>query len=185
MAHYAVGCFEPGKSGSPYSFICRYPNPRGPYALLNTKRANSITPDIGRVYLFELEDWRSDDPCKQYVTRIIAAIDEIKTTLIEALKGAEWEMVAERGRRQIRIVGRVLKTEYGYFEPQYDNGTRSNGMDEDPCIWFRACSASNENLYGGALGVTSGQSYLFFEDPMELKRAHDAGIATASPGDSV
>jgi hypothetical protein len=185
MAHYAVGRFERSQSGSPYQFVCKRVYPEGPYALLDIKRRRVAAPKTGVVHLFELEDWHSIDQRSQYVVKIIASLDQIAQHLREALKGAEWEMVQEHGRRKIQIVGKVLKTEYGYFVPTYHNGLSAfgPGQDVDPCITFESCPVSQENPYGEALGTLMAQGFLGCLDPVELKRAHDAGIAKQDLGD--
>lgn len=176
MAHYAVGNFESGRSGSPYQFVSKNLQPEGPFAVLDINRRRTIRPDQRVLYLFELEEWHSIDQRKQYVTKIIASLSDIAHDLHEALKSAEWEREPfEPGKRC--IVGRVLKTEYGYFSPRYDNGQRANGQDENPVIWMSSYRTDPTNPYGDALGTALAQGYLCCMDEAEIKRAHDAGIA--------
>ncbi len=185
MAHYAVGSFERGQSGSPYQFVCKKVYPEGPFALLDIKRLR-INPPRHITHLFELEDWRSIDQRKQFVTRLIAPIDDIARCLLEALRSANWEMVTvERRRRKVQIVGRVLKTEYGYFIPEYHGGLNAfgPGQDVDPWITFEPCPGSSENPYGEALGTTIAQGQLLCVDSVEIERAKQAFIATADLGE--
>jgi hypothetical protein len=183
MAQYAVGSFEPDKSGSPYSFVCKNVEPRGPYVMLDTNRLRINSPQ-GGPHLFELEDWHSVDQKKQFATRIVASLADIRNELHVALRSAIWERDSFHPDRRC-IVGRVLKTKYGYFRPWYDNGHRPNGQDESPVIWMTAYQAGQENPYGDALATPLAQSYLICLDEVELKRAHEVGIATASLGDTV
>lgn len=183
MAHYAVGRFERGQSGSPYQFVCKKVYPEGPFALLDIKRRRIAPPDLSAFYLFEIEDWHSIDQRSQYVTKIIARLSDIRAVVHEALKSTEWEMVIERGHPKVKIVGGVLKTEYGYFKPRYDKGTRPNGQDEDPMIWFDVCSRSSENPYGDALGTSVAQGCLLCVDLNEIARAKQAFIAKEGLGE--
>lgn len=183
MAHYAVGFFERSQSGSPCQFVCKKAYPEGPYALLDINLRRIAPPAPSTIYLFELQDWYSMDQRKQFVTKIIARLSDIRDVIHEALKSAEWEMVMGHGRRCIRIVGGVLKTEYGYFKPRYDSGTRANGQDEDPMIWLESCPRSVENPYGDALGTSVAQGHLLCIHLDVLKRAHEAGIAKEGLGE--
>lgn len=183
MVHYAVGSFEPSRSGSPNQFVCKNLQPDGPYAILDAGHRR-IHARVGtEVYLFELESWHSVDQNKQSVTQIIASLQDIRRALHEALQSAQWELAIEGGRTNVHIVGGLIKTKYGYFKPRYDNGTRPNGQDESPSIWIDACRASRENPYGDALGTALAQGHLICLDPVELKRAHDAGIAKKGLGE--
>lgn len=185
MVNYAIGRFERGQSGSPYQFVCKKVYPQGPYALLDIKRRRISPPDIFAIYLFEIEDWHSIDQRSQYVTRLIATLGEIHFELNEALKSASWEMVEERGRRRIQVVGQVIKTKFGIFRPEYHNGLNAfgPGQDVDPWITFEPCPGSVENPYGDVWGSNVAQSYLSCSDEAEIKRAHDACIAKEDLGD--
>lgn len=189
MAHYAVGCFERGRSGSPNQFVCMKVYPEGPFALLDINRRKTIRPQSGVPYLFELEDWHYPDQRKQFVTKLIASLQDIRTALMEALKGATWEMVQqERRRRKVQVVGRVLKTQYGYFIPEYHSGNNAfgPGQDIDPWITFEPCSGSAENPYGDAWTATSEEirgNYLTCSDETEVKRAEDAFVAKEGLGE--
>lgn len=188
MSHFAIGRFESGRSRSPYQFVCKRPYPQGPFALLDTKRLRIARPQEGP-YLYELEDWHSIDQRSQFVTKIIAPLHEVRRVLHEALKGAEWEaMTIERRRLKIQIVGGILKTEYGYFEPEYHSGINAfgPGRDVEPWITFEPCPASPENPYGHAWQETPEEiraKYLCCMDEEEIKRAHDAGIAKTGLGE--
>ncbi len=188
MAHYAVGRFERGWSGSPYQFVCKKVCPAGPFALLDIN-LRKISPPQRDWYLFELEDWHSIDQRKQFVMRLIATLTDIRTALMEALKGATWEMVQEeRRRRKVQIAGRVLKTQYGYFVPEYHNGLNAfgPGQDIDPWITFEPCPKSAENPYGDAWTATSEEirsHCLTCIDEVEVKRAGDAFVAKEGLGE--
>lgn len=185
MAHYAVGFFDPSRSRSPYQFVCKKVYPEGPFALLDTKLRRTSSPEASTVYLFELEDWHSIDPRSQFVTKIIARLSDVRDVIHEALKGAEWEKVIEHGWRKIQIVGKVLKTEYGWFEPRYHSGINAfgPGQDVDPWITFESCPRSAENPYGEALGTSVAQGYLICINPDVIKQAHEAGIAKEGLGE--
>lgn len=189
MAHYAIGRFESARSRSPFQFVCKRIYPQGPFALLDTKRLKTTRPQSGPPYLFELEDWYSIDQRTQFVTRIIAPLYEIRRVLHEALKGAEWEMVTvERRRRKVQIVGQVLKTQYGYFTPDYHSGLNAfgPGKDVDPWIMFEPCPASSENPYGDAWRAVPEQfrgDYLYYSEQEEVERAGRALVATEGLGE--
>lgn len=188
MAHYAVGRFECSQSGSPNQFVCKRIYPKGPFALLDIN-LRRISPPQRDWYLFELEDWHSIDQRKQFVTRLIASLTDIHTALMEALKGATWEMVQEERRRcKVQIVGRVLKTQYGYFVPEYHGGLNAfgPGQDVDPWITFEPCSGSAENPYGDAWTATSEEirgSYLSCTEQEEIERAQQAFVAKEGLGE--
>lgn len=189
MAHYAVGAFERGRSGSPYQFVCKEVYPEGPFALLDTKLRNTIQPNGSTIYLFELEDWHAIYQRSQFVTKIIAPLHEVRRVLHEALKGAEWEMVmVERRRRKVQIIGQVLKTPYGYFVPEYHSGLNAfgPGQDLDPWITFEPCRTSKENPYGDAWMAVPEQirgSYLCCSEQEETGRAAQAFVATEGLGE--
>lgn len=172
MAHYAVGSFEPSRSGSPTQFVCKKVYPSGPFALLDTNRRRTTRPEAGVPYLFELEDWHSIDQRSQYVTRIIASLSDIAQKVHDALLDAEWKMVVIKGRWQLQLAGRILKTEYGYFEPQYHSGLNAfgPGQDVDPFFEVQACPRSDENPYADALGTELARRYLPCLDETEIER---------------
>ncbi len=172
MAHYAVGSFESGRSGSPYQFVCKKVYPAGPFALLDTYRRKTIRPQLSVPYLFELEDWHSTDPRSQYVTQLIAPLQNIARTIHDALLDAQWEMVVIKSRWQLRLVGKIIKTEFGYFEPEYHSGLNAfgPGQDVDPYFMMRACPRSEENPYGDALGTELARRYLPCLDETEIER---------------
>ncbi len=184
MAHYAVGNFEPGRSGSPYQFVCKKVYPEGPFALLDVKLRRTIRPAQGVPYLFELEDWRSINQRSQHVVRIVASLPDITRTVHDALLDAQWEVAVIRGRQQTRLVGNVCKTEFGYFEADYHSGLNAfgPGQDVDPFIEVHPCPCSEENPYGAALATALAQRYLPCFDVAEILRAHEAGIAKEGLG---
>lgn len=188
MAHYAIGRFERSQSSSPFQFVCKKIYPEGPFALLDIK-LRGINPPQRDWYLFELEDWHSINPRKQFVTRLIAPLQDIHRALMEALKGATWEMVQdERRRYKVQIVGKVLKTEYGYFTPVYYSGNNAfgPGQDVDPWIAFEPCPKSAENPYGDVWAVSSDEIRGYFLtciEESEVKRAADAFIAKEGLGE--
>jgi hypothetical protein len=185
MARYAIGRFEPSQSGSPYQFVCDKVYPEGPFALLDIN-LRRICPPQRDWYLFELKDWHSIDQRKQFVTRLIATLTDIRTALMEALKGATWEMVqVERRRRKVQIAGRVLKTQYGYFVPEYHGGLNAfgPGQDVDPWITFEPCPKSAENPYGDAWTATSEKIRGHYLTCIDVKRARDAFVAKEGLGE--
>jgi hypothetical protein len=160
--------------------------PEGPFALLDINRRKTIRPQSGVPYLFELEDWHYPDQRKQFVTKLIASLQDIRTALMEALKGATWEMVQqERRRRKVQIAGRVLKTQYGYFVPEYHGGLNAfgPGQDVDPWITFEPCPKSAENPYGDAWTATSEKIRGHYLTCIDVKRARDAFVAKEGLGE--
>lgn len=180
MSHFAICSFEPGRSGSPCSFVATRPIPEGPYVVLNTKQSEDHKrPDGTQFYLVEIEDWVSVDQRVQYTRRLWESMFDIRIKLTEALKGAEWEQDSRTFRYQ--LVGHAVKVHpYGYFEAIYDTGTRSNGMDVEPMIRFKP-ARDPSNIFYDAL--TAGCEHLFCLDQGEIERVHKMGRATANLGE--
>lgn len=180
MSHFVVCSFERGRSGSPYSFVAKHPLPNGPYVNLNTKRTlDHKAPSGSQFYLVAIQDWTSADQRVQYALRLWESMFDIRIKLTEALKGAEWERDPKTYRYQ--LVGQAVKVHpYGYFEAEYDNGNRSNGMDVSPTIWFKP-ARDPSNVFFEAL--MAGREHLFCLDHGEIERVHKMGRATANLGE--
>ena len=170
MARYAVGSFVPGRSGSPHQFVSLDLQPAGPYAILNTKYLRINPPKQGMVYLFQLEDCPPRNV--QGVTRIVAPLADITRKIHDALLDAQWEMVMIKGRWQLRLVQQIVKTEFGYFEPEYHSGLNAfgPGQDVDPFFEVCACSVSLENPYGDALGTELARRHMPCLNEAEIER---------------
>lgn len=170
MAHYAVGSFKPSRSGSPHQFVSLDLQPAGPYAILNTKYLRISPPKQEVAYLFQLEDRPPTNV--QGVVRIIASLREVSRKVHDALLDAQWEMVVIKGRWQLRLVQRIVKTEYGYFEPRYHSGLNAfgPGQDVDPFFEVHARPSSADNPYGDALGTELARRHLPCFDETEIER---------------
>lgn len=167
---FVVGSFESGQSGSPYSFVSKNAQPKGPFVVLNTKKTRGSCPERGALYLVEVEYPEEMDQRVRYAVRLVAPLETIRDAAIAAMRDAEWER--DRYGRVIGIVGRVVKTEYGYFTPKYLSGHNSNGWDTDPRIVFEPVGTANP--YWSALETPRAQSALATSDKDLLDRVKNA-----------
>ena len=161
MTELIIGSFEPTNRGS---YICKDAYPENPYVFVLAKTVDGVQgPKNGPYYIVALTP--AEHGARSRRGNIVDSIDGLNRELLTALRSATWVYEA----RTRRLVSETpLSSKYGDFAAHYDNGTRPNGQDINPLIWFVSTNNSpHKEVFGN-------YSHLLTFDPIELERAKAA-----------
>lgn len=134
QSEYVIGSFETVKD-RPWQAVCKEPSPNGSWVFTRVRTAprghSGFWPTQGHFYVVLISGTSASGKSRHGST--VGCVNSMRSKLSRLLfDKADWKR-DRHGRPCAEIT-----LEQGTFHAHYDNGNRSNGQDESPCIYLKS-----------------------------------------------